>query len=97
LEAFRFAPIPGHDDLGSGWSAGGVFNIEQSLKPDPGILTGTMIKNTVQTAGKEPALDELKAQQQLARVVSEVVTELENGTTQAMLEVCMKSQVTRAA
>jgi len=56
-----------------------------------------MVNITPQVARKKPALDELKAQQQLARIVSEVVTELENGTTQAMLGVCMKSQVTRAA
>jgi hypothetical protein len=76
-------------------SGRGLFNIEQFFKPDAGILTGIMVKNTLQNARKEPALDELKSQQQLARIVSEVVTELENGTTQAMLEVCMKSQVTR--
>ena len=74
-----------------------MFNIEQFFKPDPGILTGIMVKNTLQIAPKQSALDELKARQQLARIVSEVVTELENGTTQAMLEACMKSQVTKAA
>jgi hypothetical protein len=47
-----------------------------------------MAKNTTQIAPKQPALDELKAQQQLARVVSEVVRELEDGATQAMLNVC---------
>jgi hypothetical protein len=67
-----------------------VFNIEQSLKLNPGILTAIMAKNTLQTARKEPALDELKAQQQLARIVVGVVTELKNGTTQAMLEACMQ-------
>jgi hypothetical protein len=68
-----------------------VFNIEQSLKPDPSILISIMVKDTLQAARKEPSLDELKAQQHLALIVSEVVTELENGTTQAMLEACMKS------
>ena len=52
-----------------------------------GILTATMAKNTLQAARKEPDLDDSKAQQQLARIVSRVVGELENGTTQAMLEV----------
>jgi hypothetical protein len=55
-----------------------------------------MAKNTLQIARKESALDELKAQQQLARIVVGVVTELENGTTQAMLEACTKSQGIRA-
>jgi hypothetical protein len=73
-----------------------VFTIEQFLKSNPGILTTIMAKNVFQTARK-PTLDDFKAHQQLARIVSEVVTELENGTTQAMLEACMKSQVTRAA
>jgi hypothetical protein len=52
-----------------------------------------MVKNTLQTARKEPALDELKAQQQLARIVSEVVTELENGTTLSMIEVCRSTLI----
>jgi hypothetical protein len=73
-----------------------VFNIEQFLKRDPGILYAIMAKNPLQIARKESALDELKAQQQLARIVVGVVTELENGTTQAMLEACTKSQGTRA-
>ena len=47
-----------------------------------------MASNTVQIAPKQPALDELKAQKQLARVVTEVVRELEDGATQAMLNVC---------
>lgn len=47
-----------------------------------------MIRNTLQIAPKQPALDELNAQLQLARVVSEVVRELEDGSTQAMLNVC---------
>jgi hypothetical protein len=46
-----------------------------------------MAKNILQVQPKQPALDALKAQQQLARVVSRVVSELERGTTQAMLEV----------
>ena len=54
----------------------------------PGILTGTMAKNRTQIAPKQPASDELKAQQQLARVVSQVVRELEDGVTQSMLNVC---------
>jgi hypothetical protein len=48
-----------------------------------------MAKNTTQIAPKQPALDELKAQQQLGRIVSEVVRELEDGATQAMLNVCL--------
>jgi hypothetical protein len=40
----RFALIPGM--MISRFRVGrGVFNIEQSLKPDPGILTGIMGKN----------------------------------------------------
>jgi hypothetical protein len=57
-----------------------VFYIEQFLKRGPGILYSIMAKHPLQIARKESALDELKAQQQLARIVSEVVTELENGT-----------------
>jgi len=49
-----------------------------------------MAKNTLQIARKEPTTDELKAQQYLARVVVEVVTELENDTTQAMLTACIR-------
>ena len=67
-----------------------MFNIEQFLKSDPGNLTAIMAKNSLQTARKKPALDELKAQQQLARVVIEVITELESGTTQAMLKACIE-------
>jgi hypothetical protein len=44
-----------------------------------------MAKNKLQSALKQPSPDEFKAQQQLARIVSEVVRELEDGTTQAML------------
>ena len=65
-----------------------MFNIEQLLKHDPGILYAIMAKNTL--ARKETALDDFKAHQQLARIVSEVVQELENGTTQTMLEACMQ-------
>ena len=65
-----------------------VFNIDQFLKHDPGILYAIMAKNTLQTSRQEPALDE--SQRQLARIVSEVVQELENGTTQTMLEACMQ-------
>ena len=67
-----------------------MFNIDQFLKHDPGILYAIMAKNTLQSSRQEPALDELKAQRQLARIVSEVVQELENGTTQTMLEACMQ-------
>jgi hypothetical protein len=74
-----------------------LCSMEQFLKRDPSILFAIMAKNTLQAARKKPALDELIAQQQLTRIVSEVVTEVENGTTQVMLEACMKSQVTRAA
>jgi len=65
-----------------------MSKIGQCLALIPGILTGTMAKNALQIAPKQPALDELKAHQQLARVVSEVVRELEDGATQAMLNVC---------
>jgi hypothetical protein len=65
-----------------------VFTIEQLLKLNPGILTAIMAKNT--PARNEPALDDFKAHRQLARIVSEVVQELENGTTQTMLEACMQ-------
>ena len=47
-----------------------------------------MAKNTHQKARLKPFVNELEAQQQLARIVSEVVKELENGATQAMLDVC---------
>jgi hypothetical protein len=47
-----------------------------------------MVKNTHQKARLKPLVNELEAQQQLARIVSEVVKELENGATQAMLDVC---------
>jgi hypothetical protein len=47
-----------------------------------------MAKNTHQKARLKPLVNELEAQQQLARIVSEVVKELENGATQAMLDVC---------
>jgi len=62
-----------------------MFKTGQCLIWIPGILTGTMAKNTTQIAPKQPAPDELKAQQQLARVVSEVVRKLEDGVTQSML------------
>ena len=64
-----------------------MFKTGQCLILIPGILTGTMAKNRTQIAPKQPASDELKAQQQLARVVSEVVRELEDGVTQSMLNV----------
>jgi len=66
-----------------------LFPIEQYLSLIPGILTGTMAWNTLQIAPKQPAIDELKEQQQLGRIVSEVVRELEDGATQAMLNVCL--------
>lgn len=47
-----------------------------------------MAKNTHQKAQQETPRNELEAQQQLARIVSEVVKEMENGATQAMLNVC---------
>jgi hypothetical protein len=65
-----------------------MFKTGQCLILIPGILTGTMAKNRTQIAPIQPASDELKAQQQLARVVSEVVRELEDGVTQSMLNVC---------
>jgi uncharacterized protein YjgD (DUF1641 family) len=52
-----------------------------------------MANNTLQIAPEQPALDELKAQKQLARVVSEVVRELEDGATQAMLNVCQMRDI----
>ena len=64
-----------------------MFKTGQYLILIPGILTGTMAKNRTQIAPKQPASDELTAQQQLARVVSEVVRELEDGVTQSMLNV----------
>ena len=64
-----------------------MYKSGQCAKRNPSILTGTMAKNILQVQPKQPALDALKGQQQLARVVSRVVSELERGTTQAVLEV----------
>jgi hypothetical protein len=47
-----------------------------------------MANNTHQKAQLKTPVNELEAQQQLARIVSEVVKELENESTQAMLNVC---------
>jgi len=47
-----------------------------------------MVKNTHQKAQLKTPVNELEAHQQLARIVSEVVKELEDGATQAMLDVC---------
>jgi hypothetical protein len=51
-----------------------------------------MAKNTHQKTQLKPFVNELEAQQQLARIVSEVVKELENGATQAMLDVCRQEK-----
>ena len=64
-----------------------MFNIEQPGTPDPAILVNTMAKTPLQAACKT-VLDDFHTHPQLARVVSEVVRELENATTQAMIEVC---------
>jgi hypothetical protein len=40
---------------------------------------------------KETVNNDFKAHQQLARIVSKVVREMENGTTQAMIEACNKT------
>jgi hypothetical protein len=45
--------------------------LNSSWSQNPGILNGTMAKNKLQTASKQPAPDEFKGQQQLARIVSE--------------------------
>jgi hypothetical protein len=37
---------------------------------------------------RETAHNDFKEHQQLARIVSKVVREIENGTTQAMIEAC---------
>jgi|SRR5882672_400903 len=66
-----------------------MYKIEQCSNPNPGILTQTMANNALQIAPKQPAYDELKAQHQLARIVSGVVRKLEDNTTQAMLNVCL--------
>jgi hypothetical protein len=47
-----------------------------------------MAKNTHQKAQQKTPVNELEAQQQLARIVSGVVKEMENEATQAMLNVC---------
>jgi hypothetical protein len=49
-----------------------------------------MAKDTHQKAQQKTPVNELEARQQLARIVSEVVKELENEATQAMLNVCRK-------
>lgn len=66
-----------------------MSKIEQPLIPNPAILNGTMANNTLQIASRQQAPEELKHQQLLARIVSEVVRELENNATQAMLNVCL--------
>ena len=76
-----FHPVPVENQV--------LFPIGQYLALIPGILIGTMASNTIQIAPKQPALEEFKAQQQLGRIVSEVVRQLEDGTTQAMLNVCL--------
>lgn len=49
-----------------------------------------MAKNKLQIAPNQLAPDEIKAQEQLARIFVGVVTELENSTTQAMVEACVQ-------
>lgn len=79
---------PGTTQSIVGGKSAAVCKIEQRVKPESAYSAGAMIRNTLQIAPKQPALDELNAQLQLARVVSEVVRELEDGSTQAMLNVC---------
>jgi len=49
-----------------------------------------MATNTREIAPQQSTLDEIKAQQELARIVVGVVTELENSTTQAMVKACLQ-------
>jgi hypothetical protein len=47
-----------------------------------------MANESPSTNRRETAHDDFKAHQQLARIVSKVVREIENGITQAMLNAC---------
>jgi len=69
-----------------------MFTIEQNLNPDLSILDRYYGQKHAPNCPRKTPLDELQAQQQLARIVSEVVRELEDGVTHAMLEACRQGR-----